>query len=225
MGSEFGEMQVFGTPPEPLRGPLAVIGRHLHSLYDRQPGVTPGASRSGCIFSALTVRDFLHKTGFADATVASVIAVLIEAKNNEPVYKTALGLPPNHGLKIKGKWFGHLVTVIPSAGYLIDATLFHAPLKPKWRGPRGVIALPLATGDAGRYLDRDIISGVRQDLPDGTSFHLMWLDNAANNTWLKVDDANSSRRRQAVANAMCELCLDLITTEGTHSRCSRPPPL
>lgn len=202
-----GELTVIGMPPAKLVKALAVIAAGLHPLYASLPWIKPGHSRTACILTSLTVRDFLFRIGFTDAEVAPCMFAIRAFRGVEQLHSLGLGDPdPRQHSKI-GKesrgWPGHLVVKLPKAEWLIDTTLFQAR-RPQWPDLPGMLAVPLieSRDPAHRYYEMFPLSGAVGVNDDGTTVDILWLDQPKNKWWRQSPDGRDRRRRQLVVDAL-----------------------
>ena len=196
---KLGDMQVVGAPPAKLLKALAVISEALHPTFDAQRWIAhSGKTKESCVISSLAVRDFLFKIGFRDVEARPVFTVMRSLKDGTAVHSLGIGDESPRGSKaLPGRWVGHMAVVIPSAGYLVDTTLYPA-VRPAWPWLPGMIALPLA--DEGNIVfGMKPLAGFQTPTGTGEAFDAIWLDQPANNLWRKGGDAARWRREAAVA--------------------------
>jgi hypothetical protein len=197
------DLLVVDTPPAKFTKALAVIASALHPLYDRRLPM-PGKSLESCVLCSLTVRDFLWKVGFKDARLTTVYLVL-EATDaaGETIHSAGCG---DHNGPVpvavpvpredRGRWNGHVVVEVPSAGYIIDTTMF--PMKrPAWPELPGMAALPVDHGGPQSY-GLDHLAGIRSNRDDGSTFRAWWL-RQPNPSWRDAPDASRKLRLPVVA--------------------------
>jgi ribosome modulation factor len=198
-----GDMEVVGDPPAKLVKALAAVASDLHPAFD---GVlrNAGKSKESCVLSSLAVRDFFWKIGFKDARATTVYLVLqaLDAEGNE-IHSIGVGdhvpVQSRFGrplpLDTADRWSGHMVVTVPSAGYLIDTTLFHMR-RPAWPDLPGMIAAPIErTGQQTFGLDHLAYVGARS--PDDGLLRLAWLEQD-NERWRGSPDTQRDRRDPVV---------------------------
>lgn len=200
---------------------LSVIALSMHDLFSRQDFVArPDTSRHSCILSSLAARDFLRQAGYEDAAVAPVCVLMEARRSGRTLHSLSIGEPGAESSPFS--WNGHLVTVLPRVGLLLDTTLYQA-IRPAWDGLPGMMAV-----NAGRK-SRKRISGLRAIggasftvEEDAYRFDMLWLSNPVNVEWQSAPDADPVRRRSVV-----EAMLDIYA--GADPRLARDrddsPPL
>jgi hypothetical protein len=199
-----GDLMMVGVPPGKLIKALVVIADTLHQEYSRQPWIAhPDTSKDSCVLCALTVRDFLRKIGFEDARAIPVCVAMQATKNGELLHSLGIGHPEG-ARKEKGRWPGHLVVTVPSAGYLIDSVLYGARRR-QWPHLPGMMAVPLQPGAISRVFGLEPLAGIQSDAAsDSYEFTLVWLDNPDNMAWRQGKDAREKWRRKPVVKAMLD---------------------
>lgn len=193
MVQTIGDMHILGEPPERLGEALRVIAERLHSEFDRCD-YAAGKSKTACMIAAMAVRDILMNVGFDDCEARPVAALLVDLTTK---YFGSFGLP-NGEPAPNDHWSGHMVVVVPSAGYLIDATLY-APGATGWCGPRGMFAVPLCSSSATPLRGLHRLADVATE--DGL-YRLTWLDAPDNDGWRKFPDALKPRMRKMVVRSL-----------------------
>lgn len=199
-----GDMNVHVDASPKLLKALAVIASNLHQTMERD--LTPGITHESCILCSLVMRDFLFRIGFRDAEVrpALVIVTAHDATTGAEIHTLGIGrdkpgMVTRDGAK---RWEGHLVTLIPSAGVLIDATLYSAR-RPAWPTLPGMVALPTMPGEAGDEIwGLKPIAGMEAVSPtsagNSARVAIVYLDQPSNKIWKKAPDAGRSRRETYV---------------------------
>jgi hypothetical protein len=195
-----GDLQVVGgQPPAKLVKALAVIAHVLHPAFSRLPFMAhPDKSKESCVLSSLTVRDFLWKIGFREATVAPVY-VIVRAldRDGREIHSVGCGdhaaIPiqarvHGHVTDTKNYWSGHLVVLVK--GWLIDPTLYQANRK-EWPELPGMVAAPVFMDERGGMV---LVSGSSAKRDDGSEVLLSWWAQPHNRRWKDGGDAKKERR-------------------------------
>lgn len=175
-----GEMVAIDAPAE-LADALFTVA-HIHYEFDKIATLR-GISRTHCIQCSLAVRDFLIRRGF-EASVRSVANIAVT-----PTGKDTMGLPNER----TNEWSGHLVTV--TSDYLIDTTLYH--LRPTWRGPRGMICVPLLDTVQQHINGMPVIATI-----NGSGFQMAWLDRPENTSWTETKSAKDGAVIEKIVTAL-----------------------
>ena len=199
---ELGDMTVVDRWPAKMMKALAVCAAHLHPTYDAvDDEVIPGISKEACLFSSLSVRDFLVAIGFEGATVRGC-ALLMRAQDNDGNELHSLGIGVPGEANVPGKFNGHAVVVVPQLSLLIDTTTYQA-IRPAWGGAlTGMIACRYGEPAEGLLWDRHPFAGYDVELPDRL-FSIIWLDRPELR-WKKQTDFVRTPRRRAVTRALVE---------------------
>jgi hypothetical protein len=191
-----GDMQIVeaggSLPPVRLLKRMAVVATCLHAEYAKPIHNLshPDKSKESCILSSLTVRDYLRRSGFERASVASVMLVIDAEQDGEQINSLGLG----HPAAIGTGWSGHLVVVVN--GWIIDTTMYPA-IRPAWSHLPGMVAAPVRRDGSGREGMRTM-SSVSQTV-GGYRLTLTWLENPSNVGWINAPDATRERRLGAVS--------------------------
>src|SRR3954466_12888014 len=179
------------TAPPKLLKALAVIARDLHPRLQIEGFATHGQ----CILCALTVRDFLQDIGFHDAKAASVAFTVQAERNGQPLHSLGIRVP---GTKPQSdKWNGHLVTVLPKTGWLIDPTLYNA-VRPQWPVLTGMAAIPLFKPVALNKQMRALAGFTCREGDVTTTAG--WYTRTNNGQWTNAPDTIGHRRTATVAS-------------------------
>jgi hypothetical protein len=189
-----------GTVDAEMRRALTVVALMLHPKFDTV--IQPGKSKESCVLCSLAVRDFLWQAGWKDAKVTTVYLMVVshDAKGDE-VWSLGVGdhtnIPtvepkPQNTAK---RWSGHIVVEVPSAGILIDTTLYQAARPQHWPTLPGMAAVPLQGGPMSYGLEP--AAGLMAEQPGGGGVSLVWL-RQPNTAWLTAPDAERSRRMPVV---------------------------
>jgi hypothetical protein len=126
-------------------------------------------------------------------------------RDGKELHSLGIGLPAMADRP--DKFNGHAVVVVPSAGVLIDPTLYQA-IREKWQGAvSGMMAVALQTDSP--YLVRGLkqIGGSQMyAVDDPTEFEIGWGDRPDINIKRQADfrDPASIRRRRRVTKALVE---------------------
>lgn len=195
-----GDMAVLGdVQPPKLWKALAVIADTLHPEFAKAPWIAHAdKSKESCVLSSLAVRDFLHKIGFDDAVVRSVVVVMKAWQGDMELHSVGIGVPGTP--RQDGRWVGHAVVWLPSLKTLIDTTLYPS-IRPAWKDLPPMIAArcddPM---DGCRYGGLKAVAGLQMTDTDveGYEFGITWLDNPHNAVPLKGNDAEPWRRAVVV---------------------------
>lgn len=181
-----GDMMVIGHPPAKLLKALAVISKYLHPIFEADPRVEPGISRRSCILMSLTVRDFLHKVGFADARCQACAFTLYGFPIGSETQFHSVGMVPD---SVGDGWPGHVVVLVDD--WLIDTTLYQVQ-RPVWEGLAGMTAAPALT-----FPEAPLGADIRNE-EKGIRLELTWaaIDRAS---WKSAPDAHRTRRQAAVS--------------------------
>lgn len=197
-----GDMLVVGKPPAKFVKALASIAGVLHPAFDT---ILPkaGKSKESCVLCSLTVRDFLWKAGFKDAKVTTVY-LAIRATDPAGVEVHSAGCGDHNGpipvmvpipKDTAARWNGHMVVEVPSAGYVVDTTLFHMK-RPAWPVLPGMIAVP-TEHDAVPSYGLAQLAGAVATMPDGNTLRMWWL-RQENPRWRGAPDTERGARAPVV---------------------------
>lgn len=150
-----------------------------------------GQSKETCLFTSLTIRDFLVEIGFKDATVRGC-GFYITAVN---LWSLGLGTPGQPDTP--DKFNGHAVVIVPSLKLMIDSTLYQAQ-RPQWNGAlSGMMAIPYHRPDQKLQLfNRPVIAGYELSNDEGVVVSMVWIDRPELQ-WKKSQDfrVRNARRR------------------------------
>jgi hypothetical protein len=201
---QLGDMMVVGEFEPKMMKALAVIASRLHEAYDGLPDRRKeGNSKESCLFSSLAVRDFLVGIGYKDATIRPCTMVCRADRNGFEVHSLGIGVPgdPDN----PEKYNGHAVVIVPSAGILIDVTLYQA-IRPQWQGAiTGMMALQYEPDSPYRMRELNQIGGmVFEAVGDNLACQIAWGDRP-DIRWRRqpdVTDPASLRRRRTVAKIL-----------------------
>lgn len=203
------DLHVHGAPPPSLGAALFVIATEMHERFAEVASFKENISLKSCILCSLTVRDFMIRIGFKDAEVRPCCFVIradtLDGK--EQLHSLAIGQPDFKMGKdrSKGGWWGHMVCVLPAAGWLIDTTLFQAK-RVYWKELPGMFAAPLDPGErpvSVQDIDHHSLAAFRAVSGAGHVLRLQWLDQPENRYWKNGPDTAPYRRRPIV-NQMVE---------------------
>lgn len=198
-----GEMLVVGKPPAKFIKALAAIAGVLHSSFDEV--VVPGRSKRSCVLCSLTVRDFLWRVGFKDARAVTVYtAIRADDKDGNEIHSVGVGDHtdiPTMGPKpvdTDKSWSGHMVVEVPSAGYVVDTTLYQMQ-RPAWPFLQGMMAVPIEREAGRQSFGLDHLTGVEATdrASDGVRLRMWWLVQP-NERWRGGADAERGRREPVV---------------------------
>lgn len=195
-----GDMLVAGSPPPKLLKALAAIASGLHEAFDADPRIVPGISRQSCVLCSLAIRDFLFRIGFRDAEAVPVAVAIRAFRDGKEIHSLGIGATDmRQATRIPGRWDGHMVAVLPSAGWLVDATLYPAR-REAWRGLPGMAAVPLLKDAVARPFGLVPVAGLAGTFGEGDAdVEVLWLEHRANRSWKDGPDASRRRREAAVA--------------------------
>jgi len=206
--TQLGDMVVIGQYSPKMRQALEVIAERLHAAYDELPDIKKiGNSKGSCLFTALTVRDFLHRIGFADAAARAGRLDVLATQAGE-LQKWITAGDPDEDWR-QGSY--HIVVEVPSEGIVIDPTLYQAN-RPQWHDwLPGMLALPLDRSDrvlsVSKPISRKVAVSQLASLSseaDDLRFEAVWSDRPDVNWRLLIDakDKPSKVRRGRVAIAL-----------------------
>lgn len=196
-----GDMMVIEMPPAKFLKALAVIAECLHPTFEEH-GL---ASKNGCVITSLAIRHFLFDIGFRDAEIATCMFAIRAVKGDETLHSLGIGAPDHRQATAGPKgWSGHMVVRVPSAGYLIDTTLFQMR-RPQWPDFPPMWATPLLPPeiDIGGFGMR-AFGGHAFPEPDGSMIEFMWLDQPQNRHWRHAPDFKCKQRWRGVAAVLTE---------------------
>ncbi len=200
---KLGDLTVYGEPPAKLRQALAVVGAHLRPTISRF--FEGGNSLGSCVLVSLVLRDYFYRLGFTDAEVRSVIFQINRRKREELVHSVGIGAVGQKDLP--GHWGGHMILVLPKAGWMVDATLYQAK-RDHWEDLPGMIATP--TFDFTTTEGNQPMAGFATVADDDKEdvVRALWFDNSANNRWRNTPAARRGgrleRHRRLVSEALIE---------------------
>lgn len=207
-----GDLCLVGEPPAKLAKALAVIADGLHRAVDDEPGMKPGVSRESCVLCSAIVREFLFRIGFRDVEVLPVFFALRARRGDEELHSLGIGHPDSQQRKDRAnRWDGHLVVVAPSAGYLIDTTLFQAR-RPIWPALPGMMAVPIV-GDDFEHPPREerpfggmtVAAGAGLTLPDSDiEVSALWFHQPNNRGFVNGKDYQRKARRSRIADTLVQ---------------------
>jgi hypothetical protein len=209
-----GDLWASHRPDQRMADALAVIATFLHPLFDTgwtnaKHYMPPGKSKDSCILCSITVRDFLYRVGFRDASVRSVEYHM--AEHGEPgsgvngpeqrAVSRTLDIGADDNTEVRpDRWNGHLVVIVE--GWLIDTTLYQATPRPEWPNFPPMWAtklrddLPLAGGK------RVLAEGFHM-YEDKHVLHWMWLDRPDKDHGFRTaPDFVQKWRRERVVDAL-----------------------
>jgi hypothetical protein len=202
---QLGDMLVAGEFSTRFIRALAVIAQHLHSGYDAlENRGKAGSSKETCLFTSLVVRDLLVHAGFRDADVRPCLVCARAERDGRETWSVGIGVPGQTDLP--DKFNGHAAVAVPSAGALVDATLYQI-IRPQWNGAvTGMMAVPLGKEPWRKVLGAPQLAGLEMRDDTGLLFEIGW-GNRPEIKWRRELDAtepNSMRRRRALAKVLCE---------------------
>lgn len=196
------DMLVVGTPPAKFVKALAAVASALHPAFD---AILPraGKSKESCVLCSLTVRDFLWKIGLKDARLTTVyLAIQATDPAGTEIHSVGVGdhsrdVPVAVPVPVEtgARWNGHMVVEVPSAGYVIDTTLFHMK-RPAWPVLPGMIAAPIERDGMQSY-GLDHLAATGAIMPDGNTLRMWWLLQE-NPRWRSARDTERSLRAPVV---------------------------
>lgn len=195
----YGDMAVYGSPPAPLERALDFLARRLHPSVDESGKYVRGKSKESCVLMALLTRDFLKQVGFADAKAVPVFYVMTLWRGTEIVHRLGMGKPDEADRP--GRWSGHMVTLVPSAGYLIDPVLYQAA-RPHWSDLPGMAAAPLGLHVQPKIMDFTPLTNLFFEETDETTLHMGWLDTPANQRWKEAPDFKRQLARDGLVKTL-----------------------
>lgn len=197
-----GDLLIVGKPPAKFVKALAAVAAVLHPAFDQI--AVPGKSKESCVLCSLTVRDFLWKAGFKDARVVTVyLAIRAVDKGGVEIHSVGVGdhngtVPTLDNRKLPdtdAHWSGHMVVEVPSAGYLVDTTLYQTK-RPAWPDLTGMMAVPIER-DGAQSFSLDHIAAIRAVQPDGSMLTMWWLAQP-NERWRGAADCERGRRAPVI---------------------------
>lgn len=199
------EMIIAAPVDDRMRSALRIIDLLLHPLFDKI--VIPGKSKESCVLCSLTVRDFLWRVGWKDATCTTVYMMVVahDPKGNE-IWSLGVGdhtdIPTVDKRPIPDtatRWSGHMVVEVPSAGIIIDTTMYPAR-REYWPHLPGMVAAQIDNDGPVSYGLKPV-AGLASD-DDKGSVRVVWL-RQQNKRWQQAPDAVRARRLPVV-KAMLE---------------------
>jgi hypothetical protein len=148
------------------------------------------------------VRDFLWKAGWKDATCTTVYLMIV-AHDAEGKEVWSLGVGDHTDIPTVGpkpvdtseRWSGHMVVEVPSAGIIIDSTLYAAK-RSYWPNLPGMVAAPIISDGPISYGLRPV-AGLASGEPGKGTVNMVWL-RQANKRWQTAPDAVRARRALVV---------------------------
>lgn len=187
-------------PPLDVMKALAVIARHLHPTFNIH--YRDGDSLDSCILVSAVLRDFLFRAGFKDAEVRPV-SCFIERRTDAdtPARQLLIGEPGKPDAN--DRWNGHMVTVLPKTGWMIDCTLYQARRK-DWEFLPGMVATPVL--DAKTPHGRKVIGGFARK-QDVETVQAMWIDWPENTRWRTAPGIIRGGPRERARKAVADLLL------------------
>lgn len=200
---QLGDLTVVGEPPPKLAKALAVIATMHDEFGKYHPEFKASLStKRCCILASLTVRDFLFRLGYVDAEVAPCLFSVRAIRSGVLLHSLGVG-DTDHRTAANPEnrrtgWPGHMVTILPKTGWLIDTTLFQA-VRPQWPNLPGMFATELMDIE-DRPFQLKPLSGVSMK-DTGAEVDAMWLHQPKNMYWRDAPDARR-RRRDPMVRAM-----------------------
>jgi hypothetical protein len=199
-----GDMLVVGDFKPKMFKALAVIADRLHPAYDALPDrKKAGNSKESCLFSSLSVRDFLVGIGYKDATVRTCMVYMYAERDGKELWSLGIGVPGDPDRP--DKFNGHAVVVVPSAGILIDVTLYQA-IREQWRGAvTGMMAVEHDPNNPYKTRELKQLGGMTfRAIDEPVTFEIVWGDRPDINWRRQPDmtDPQSLQRRRKVAKAL-----------------------
>lgn len=192
---DFPDLTILGTPPEAFIKAMRVASTNLHQFFRPIFGEN---SKTSCVLSSLTLRDFLFQAGFRDVEVRPVKTIMKAVRGGEELNSVGIGY--SHGGKADiGRWTGHMVVCSPSLNYVIDTTLFQAK-RDAWPFLPGMMAVPIHNQQTIQEIfGLKTITGFKITVPeDDYSFEIIWLDDPTNTKWKEAPDTSKRRREPVV---------------------------
>lgn len=207
-----GDMMVAGTPPAKLLKALAVIADSLHDEFGRHRLTAPDKTKESCVLASAAVREFLFRIGFVDVEIRPCFCFLRACRGDDELHSMGIGddeLTPVRDPQRPGYWRGHMVAVVPSAGYLIDTTLYRAATRPAFAGLPGMFAVPLLdpadVADARiRNLPPLAFEQMKRPNDETETIDMFWLDQPQNRSWKDGPDYRRRDWRVAVARRLVQ---------------------
>lgn len=194
------------TAPAELMKAFAVVAAFLHPTFNQH--YEDGQSLDSCILVSTVLRDFLFRIGFHDAEVRSVSFVITRIAADKPLHQLMIGEPG--GEDKNGKWNGHMVVVLPKAGWLIDATLFQAQ-RDSWKFLPGMVATPIIDIDKTPQ-GRTVTTGFAVQW-GGDAVQAVWIETPENTRWRSapavIRGGRRERARRAVTSTLIEAWKEL----------------
>lgn len=201
--------------PDDLKLPLQIIASHLHQSFDAWGAngmakfvMAPGKSKESCILCSATVRDFMYRIGFRDATMRAVV-FWIDAFNEEDKAVRALGIGnPDGPQHADGRWDGHMV--VTTGDWLIDTTLYQATPRSHWPDFPPMMAAPTVKPGRGEWFGLPLVAagGAQFDPADhdgAVRIQYGWLDQPSNDSWRDAPDFKQKFRRERVVDHLVRL--------------------
>jgi hypothetical protein len=183
---------------------LSVIATTLHPAFDEI--VAPGKSKESCVLCSLAVRDFLFQAGWKDATCTTVYMMIVASDvHGKEIW--SLGVGDHANIPTVGpapvdtaeRWSGHMVVEVPSAGIIIDTTMFPAMREKYWPKLPGMAAVMINNNGPMSY-GLQPVAGLASDDLKG-SVRVVWL-RQPNKRWQGAPDAVRSRRLPVVKSML-----------------------
>jgi len=178
---------------------LSAVATTLHPEFDKI--VVPGKSKESCVLCSLAVRDFLWRAGWKDATCTTVYMMIVAS---DPAGKEiwSLGVGDHVGIPTVDpapvedamRWNGHMVVEVPSAGIIIDTTMYPAR-RAYWPHLPGMVAAQIDNNGPVSYGLKPV-AGLASD-DDKGSVRVVWL-RQPNKRWQGAPDAVRARRAPVV---------------------------
>lgn len=194
------DLLIVAPLPEPrMWAALHAIDAALHPAFDRV--VPPGKSKESCVLCSLAVRDFLWRAGWKDATCTTVYMMIVatDPLGNE-IWSLGVGDHTNIPTVDKrpmpdtaARWSGHMVVEVPSAGIMIDTTMFPAK-REHWPNLPGMVAVQIQDGPISYGLKP--LAGMADD-DDRGRVQVVWL-RQPNKRWQGAPDTDRARRLPVV---------------------------
>lgn len=183
---------------------LSVIATTLHTAFDTV--VVPGKSKESCVLCSLAVRDFLWQAGWKDATCTTVYMMIVatDPKGKE-IWSLGVGdhtdIPTTVPAPVDTpeRWSGHMVVEVPSAGIIIDTTMYPARREKYWPKLPGMAAVMIDHNGPISYGLKPV-AGLAADGPEG-SVRVVWL-RQSNKRWQGAPDAVRARRLPVVKHML-----------------------
>lgn len=217
-------MLYIGEPSPELVRALLVISDALHPELDRL--VKPGKSKESCVLASLATRDFLWRAGFKDARMTTVY-LMLRAYDVDGTELHSIGVGDhakvgdrNPPAENEDRWNGHVVVEVPSAGYIIDTTLWPF-LRKQWQDLPGMLAAPIDRQPEMAFGLDQLAGFTLQNDEAGTNLMCCWLSQE-NERWRDAPDALDRNRRALAVKAMVRRWVQTPAPVAQHAASAQP---